>query len=299
MALIFTQGSKLLLRHVCLTASLSHKIQTENYHLSSCNNGRYGHRLVKLWEQKGKYTAEPIKVWRTGGRLPMGPDKLPGTKWTAKIGGGLPRQFFWVQHKRLTKSDVENELLYFERVMLIKEDDNRSGYIALVGGPMIRRWILATDEMKVGDVVKNCAKLEAGVFNGKSGDAYPLKLIPTGTNVCSVEMYPGKGAKLSRSAGNTCKLLRKTQDTAILQLPSGREVSVHQDCVAVIGRVSNIEHEDEIWGSAERKFEYGMRPGSGLWHRKDGRHGRKIHPKKPMVVYDQAKVLKQKKSLED
>lgn len=299
MALLYNQAHKLLsacLRPVSTRANI---LPITYFHTSSYLEGRYGHRLIKLWEQKGKYTTEPLKVWRTGGRLPMGPEKLPGRKWTAKLGGGLPRQFFWVQHNRISKSDVENERLFFERVMLIKEDDNRSGYIALVGGPTIRRWILATDEMKVGDIIRNCARPEAGVFQGKSGDAYPLKLIPTGTTLCSVEVFPGKGATIARSAGNSCQLLRKSENSAILQMPSGREICVHHDCVAVLGKVSNIEHDDEIWGSAQQRFNYGIRPSSGKWHRKDGRHGRKIHPKKPMVVYESADIIKQKKSLED
>lgn len=262
-----------------------------------CQEGRYGHRLVKLWEQKD-YTTKPLQVFRTGGRRPVGANKVPGRKWTAKLGGGLKREFFWVQHQRMSQEDVLHERSFHERVVEIKEDDNRSGYVALVAGPLARRWILATEGMKTGSLIINSAKSTVGGFSGQSGDAYPLKLIPTGTKVCSVENLPGRGAQIARSAGNSCTVLRKSSDAVILQLPSGREISVLPNCVAVIGCVSNVEHDEEIWGSPLKRRDYGLRPRSGKWNRKDGRHGRKINPKKPMIVYDEARALKEKGTLE-
>lgn len=266
--------------------------------ISGPHCGRYGHRLIKIWEQK-EYTTDPIRVWRTGGRLPTGPEKHPGRKWTSKLGGGLDRDWYWVQHSRLSKDDVDKEKIFCERVVKIQPDDNRSGYIALVAGPEMRRWVLATTEMKVGDLLKNSAKPETGVFSGKSGDAFPLKLIPQGTRVCSVECLPGNGGRLGRSAGNYCIVLRKAENNIVLQIPSGREVSVHPDCVAVVGQVSNVDHDQEDWGSAQQSMDYGIRPGTGKWHRKDGRHGRKIHPAKPMIVYNEAQLLQEKKPLEE
>lgn len=272
---------------------------SRSFSTSSCWHGRYGHRLVKLWEQK-EYTTEPLQVYRTGGRLATGTTvKLPGKKWTSRIGGGLDRKFHWVQHSRMTEDDVLNEIVYHEKVMEIIEDDNRSGHLALMAGPLIRRWILATDGMKVGDIIKNCARHDETGFFGEPGDAYPLSLIPPGTMVCCVEHIPGKGASIARSAGNSCLVVRKTNESVVVQMPSKREISILPQCVAVIGRVSNIEHDDEVWGSAQQSLDYGVRPSSGLWKRKDGRHGRKINPIKPMVVYDEAKILRKKENLED
>lgn len=266
--------------------------------VTTCSKeGRYGHRLVKLWEQKD-YTTKPLQVFRTGGRLPVGANKVPGKKWTAKLGGGLKREFYWVQHQRMSQEDVLNEVSFHERIIEIKEDDNRSGYVALVAGPLARRWILATEGMKEGSLINNSAKSLVGAFSGQSGDAFPLKLIPTGTKVCSVEYLPGRGAQIARSAGNSCTVLRKSLSAVVLQLPSGREISVLPNCVAVIGCVSNVEHDEEIWGSPLKRRDYGLRPCSGKWNRKDGRHGRKIHPKRPMIVYDEARAMKDKETLE-
>ncbi|XP_002128742.4 large ribosomal subunit protein uL2m [Ciona intestinalis] len=264
-------------------------LSTEKHcHTSAALNGRYGHRLVKLWEQP-EYTTKPLKVYRTGGRLPtsrFGSDeKVPGKKWTSKIGGGLPRRWYWVDNNRLTVEEVKNEVIFQERILKVIEDDNRSGHIALVAGPLKQRWILATETMKPGQLITNCATELPGGTEFKDGDAYPVGLIPVGTKVCSLEFRPGKGAQIARSAGAYCTVSRKTNTDTVVQMPSKREIMISSNCVAVIGRVSNIGHDDVKWGSPQRLREYGLRPKSGRPNiKRDGRFGRKIKPPKHTIV---------------
>uniref|UniRef100_H2YWL5 Uncharacterized protein n=1 Tax=Ciona savignyi TaxID=51511 RepID=H2YWL5_CIOSA len=280
---------------VLQTKKLLHKLQSrfcpKNYfYTSSIKNGRYGHRLVKLWEQP-EYTTKPLKVYRTGGRLPTSrfnsDDKVPGRKWTSKIGGGLSREWYWIDTKRMTLDEVNNGVIYQERVLKVKEDDNRSGHIALVAGPLKQRWILATETMKPGQLITNCATELTGGMEFKDGDAYPIGIIPIGTVICSLEFRPGKGAQISRSAGSYCTVMRKQENNTIVQMPSKREIMVNSNCVAVIGRVSNVDHQNEKWGSPQKLREYGLRPKSGRNNiKRDGRFGKKIKVKHMVVIGD-------------
>lgn len=262
------------------------------FHTSLISNGRYGHRLVKMWEQK-EYTTKPLKVYRTGGRMPLVTNDgrvVPGRKWTAKIGGGMNRVWHWVDTVRMTQEDIIKEHVFHERILKIIEDDNRTGYLALVGGPLKRRWVYATDEMQVGGLIKNSAIPEKIGVELKSGDAFPLKHIPTQTKVCAVEKFPGKGALIACASGASCTVLSHQEGNAsVLQMPSGREILMSSNCVAVIGTISGVSIE--IWGSAQQTRYYGIRPCSGLYQKKDGRHGRKIRKyKRPMIIA--TKVLK-------
>ncbi|XP_008941867.1 PREDICTED: 39S ribosomal protein L2, mitochondrial, partial [Merops nubicus] len=117
------------------------------------------------------------------------------------------------------------------------------------------------------------------------GDAYPLGALPIGTLVCNLESHPGKGAQYIRAAGTCGVLLRKVNGTAIVQLPSKRQMQVLETCVATVGRVSNVDHNKRVIGKAGRNRWLGKRPHTGLWHRKGGWAGRKIKPLPPMKSY--------------
>ena len=141
-------------------------------------------------------------------------------------------------------------------VMTIEYDPNRSAFIALVkyeSGE--KRYIIAPNELKVGDVIMSGEGVDI-----KVGNALMLKNIPTGTFVHNVELYPGKGAQLVRAAGVMAQLMAKENGMALLRLPSGELRNVPEICMATIGQVSNIDHENVALGKAGRTRHLGIRP---------------------------------------
>ena len=164
-------------------------------------------------------------------------------------GGGNRRKYRIIDFKR-NKFDIP------ATVMTLEYDPNRSAFIALVeyeDGE--KRYIIAPVGLKVGDKV--ISSTEADI---KPGNALPLTHIPTGTFVHNVELYPGKGAQLARSAGNQAQLMAKEGKMALLRLPSGELRYVPVGCMASIGQVSNPEHENVNYGKAGRKRHMGWRP---------------------------------------
>lgn len=164
-------------------------------------------------------------------------------------GGGNRRKYRIIDFKR-QKFDVEGV------VKTIEYDPNRSAFIALVeyeDGD--KAYIIAPQGLKVG------YKVVAGeTADIKPGNALPLKNIPTGTFVHNVELYPGKGAQLARAAGNMAQLMAKENGLALLRLPSGELRNVPETCMATIGQVGNIDHENVKIGKAGRKRNMGIRP---------------------------------------
>ena len=119
----------------------------------------------------------------------------------------------------------------------------------------VKRYIIAPNGLKVGDVVVSGADADI-----KPGNALPLGSIPVGTFIHNVELYPGKGAQLARAAGNMAQLMAKENGLALLRLPSGELRNVSVTCMATIGQVSNIDHENVKIGKAGRKRHMGWRP---------------------------------------
>ncbi len=141
-------------------------------------------------------------------------------------------------------------------VQTLEYDPNRSAFIALVqyeDGE--KRYIIAPQDLKVGD--KIVSGPEADI---KPGNALPLINIPVGTFLHNIELYPGKGAQLARSAGNTAQLMAKENGMALLRLPSGELRNVPANCMATVGVVSNPEHANVNYGKAGRKRHMGWRP---------------------------------------
>lgn len=167
---------------------------------------------------------------------------------------------------------------------------NRSARIALVASGDKQRYLIATQNMKPGDLIRSTRHYSGATVRPEEGCSYPVGSLPDGTLVNTVERFPGDGGRMARSAGVTAAILRKTADgMVIIRLPSRREVMVSEKCTATVGRVSNIEHNKRVIGKAGRNRWLGIRPSSGRWHRKDGRFGRKIKGPKPVVVYDKKK----------
>ena len=164
-------------------------------------------------------------------------------------GGGNRKKYRVIDFKR-DKVGIEAEVLTLEY------DPNRSAFIALVqyeDGE--KRYIIAPNGLKVGDKVVSGPDADI-----KVGNALPLLNIPVGTVIHNIEMYPGKGAQLVRSAGNSAQLMAKENGFALLRLPSSELRNVPINCMATIGQVSNIDHENVKIGKAGRKRHMGWRP---------------------------------------
>ena len=141
-------------------------------------------------------------------------------------------------------------------VMTVEYDPNRSAFIALLqyeDGE--KRYILQPAGLKVGDTV--VAGPDADI---KAGNALPLTSIPVGTVIHNIELYPGRGGQLARAAGNSAQLMAKENGYALLRLPSGELRNVSADCMATIGGVGNLDHENVKVGKAGRKRHMGWRP---------------------------------------
>ncbi|MDR1564096.1 MAG: 50S ribosomal protein L2 [Oscillospiraceae bacterium] len=164
-------------------------------------------------------------------------------------GGGARRKYRIIDFKR-QKADVP------AKVLTIEYDPNRSAFIALIQYEDGQKsYITAPHGLKVGDTVVSGASADI-----KPGNALPLLNIPVGTFIHNIEMYPGKGAQLARSAGIQAQLMAKEGVYALLRLPSGELRNVPIACMATIGQVSNIDHENVKIGKAGRKRHMGWRP---------------------------------------
>lgn len=164
-------------------------------------------------------------------------------------GGGVKRKYRVIDFKR-DKADMSATVLRLEY------DPNRSANIALVeyeDGE--RRYILAPVGMKAGDKVLASDKADI-----KPGNTLPISLIPVGTFIHNIELYPGKGAQLVRSAGAAAQLMAKEDSGAQVRLPSGEVRVIRLECKATIGQVGNLEHENIQIGKAGRKRHMGWRP---------------------------------------
>ncbi|MFS8653388.1 MAG: 50S ribosomal protein L2 [Limnochordia bacterium] len=183
----------------------------------------------------------PLK--KSGGRNNLG-------RVTARHrGGGHKRLYRLIDFKR-DKDGVP------AKVAAIEYDPNRSARIALLHyADGEKRYILAPVGLSVGDQVMSGEDADI-----RPGNALPLKNIPVGTLVHNVELRPGKGGQLVRSAGAAAQLMAKEGKYATLRLPSGEFRLVHLECRATVGQVGNVEHENLVIGKAGRSRHLGRRP---------------------------------------
>ncbi len=164
-------------------------------------------------------------------------------------GGRNRRKYRIIDFKR-------NKLGMNATVLTLEYDPNRSAFIALVqyeDGE--KRYIIAAEKLAEGDVIRNGSDADI-----KPGNALALKDIPVGTVVHNIELYPGKGAQLVRSAGNMAQLMAKENGYALIRLPSGELRNVSEKCMATIGVVSNSDHANVNYGKAGRVRHMGVRP---------------------------------------
>jgi large subunit ribosomal protein L2 len=197
-------------------------------------------------------------------------------------GGGHKQMYRIIDFKR-------NKLTIPAKVATIEYDPNRNCRIALlhyIDGE--KRYILAPDGLTVGMVVTSGKESEI-----TTGNALPLANVPLGSFVHNVELQPGRGGKIARSAGNSCQLMAKEGDFATLKLPSGEMRKVPINCTATIGAIGNSDFFNISWGKAGRSRWRGIRPqtrgmamnpvdhpmGGGEGKSKSG--GGRKHPKSP------------------
>jgi large subunit ribosomal protein L2 len=190
-----------------------------------------------------KSLLEPLR--KTGGRNTNG-------HITSRHRGGGHKRFYRIIDFKRNKTGMD------AKVLSIEYDPNRSGRIALVqykDGE--KRYILAPEGLKVGELI--CSGPQAEI---KVGNAMPLANIPVSTFVHNIELRPGKGAQLARSAGASVQLMAKEGKFVQLRLPSGEIRNFPAECLATIGVVSNLDHENISVGKAGRSRWLGIRPQS-------------------------------------
>lgn len=207
--------------------------------------------------------AEPEKS------LTLPQPKNAGRNFRGKItvyhrGGGAKRRLRLLDFKR-DKIGVPG------KVAAIEYDPNRSARIALVHyADGEKRYIVAPVGLQLGMAVMAGPDAEI-----KPGNALPMRAIPTGTLIHNIELQKGHGGQLVRSAGAAAQLMGKEGDYALVRLPSGEMRRVFIDCMATVGQVGNLEHQNITWGKAGRKRRLGIRPtvrGSAMTPR-DHPHG--------------------------
>lgn len=203
-------------------------------------------RSVSTFDEITKSTPEKsltVSLKKSGGRNNLG-------KITTRFrGGGHKRRYRIIDFKR-------NKLNVAAKVFSIEYDPNRTCRIALlhyVDGE--KRYIIAPTGLKVGDTVMSGSGVEI-----KAGNAMPLKEVPLGSFIHNVELKPGKGGQLGRSAGCALQLVAREGDFAQIKMPSGEVRMIRTDCYATYGSVGNSEHENISIGKAGRTRWKGFRP---------------------------------------
>jgi large subunit ribosomal protein L2 len=192
-------------------------------------------------EKPEKSLLRPIR--KTGGRNNLG-------RVTAFCRGGGHKRAYRVIDFRRDKYNIP------ARVATIEYDPNRSARIALLHyADGEKRYIVAPEGLRVGMTIVSGENVEI-----KVGNSMPLAGIPLGTFVHNVELYPGKGGKIARSAGSYVQLAAKEGEFAHLKLPSGEVRLVKLSCYATLGQVGNLEHESIVLGKAGRSRWLGRRP---------------------------------------
>ena len=195
--------------------------------------------VTRTTPEKALTTGKP----KTGGR------NSKGRITSRHRGGGAKRLYRKIDFKR-TKDGVPG------RVAALEYDPNRTAHIALINyADGEKRYILAPNRLRVGMYVQSGEGSDITV-----GNALPLRFIPTGTTVHNVELQPGRGGQMGRSAGAAIQLVAKEGDRATLRLPSGEMRMVSTECRATVGSIGNAEHQNITIGKAGRSRHKGIRP---------------------------------------
>lgn len=204
------------------------------------------HMTILTYDEITKETPEKqltVPLKKTGGRNAKG-------RLTVRHRGGGHKRLYRVVDFRRTKDSVP------ARVAAIEYDPNRSANIALLHYLDGRKaYIIAPNHLQVGDTVVSGPDADI-----KTGNTLPLRDIPVGSHIHNIELRPGKGGQLVRSAGAVAQLMAKEGNYAHIRLPSGEVRLVHINCRATIGQVGNLDHENQTVGKAGKSRWLGIRP---------------------------------------
>jgi large subunit ribosomal protein L2 len=206
-------------------------------------------RRFATWSDRAEVTKSKPEKSLTEGLTKSGGRNARGRITSRHRGGGAKRLYRKVDFKR-QKDGVP------ARVAAIEYDPNRSAYIALINyADGLKSYILAPNRLRVGMTVESGEAADITV-----GNALPLRRIPTGTTVHNVEITPGRGGQMGRSAGAAVQLVAKDGPRATLRLPSGEMRMVPVECRATVGSIGNAEHQNITIGKAGRSRHKGIRP---------------------------------------
>ena len=217
-----------------------------------------------------------------------------GIKLFRRVGGGLPIKWHFIDFKRVGPKSGPPLV---EKVIDIIKPRDRTAFIALVAHADSKRYILATENMKIGDLIRTSQEIPRVPVKANEGDAYPCGALPIGTVVHNIEVVVGQGGIYCHAAGSSAVITSQIEDRVIIRLPSDQELSINKNCMVTVGQVSHASYKDEKLTHPVDSRDLGYRPGSGLWHRKDGYCGRKIHPPKPLKVIDGLRAKSEEKKL--
>ena len=200
---------------------------------------------ISSFEEITKTTPEksllaPLK--KSGGRNNL------GRVTSRHRGGGHKRRYRIIDFKRTSSEEA--------KVTAIEYDPNRTSRIALLQYPDGSKvYIIASEGLKVGDIIQSSNEAEI-----KTGNTMQVSSIPVGTFIHNIEIKPGKGGQIARSAGASAQIVAKDEKYCQIKLPSGEVRMIKSECKATIGVVGNIDHENISWGKAGRTRHLGFRP---------------------------------------
>ena len=246
------------------------------------------YRYLPILPADGRYTTRPLKCRHLGGR-----DPVTGRVVVRTIARGNKKNFRWIDHKRHAPAGETIE----EKVYLIRYDPLNTFLIALVARGGFRRWIMASENMKPGDIIRTHNIMPRNPIRVKEADAYPIGAMPPGTLVHNLEKIVGEGGSEMHFYGACAEIGKRIGKMIVVKMPWKAEIALDERCMAVVGRGSNVDHGLINLLCPQRARWKGKRPSSGLWHRKDGWCGRKCHPPKPLqYFYSDLKIGTQKKT---
>lgn len=251
------------------------------------------HRIAPVFDQVT--TDKPLKsltvgIHKSGGR------NNGGRKTSRHRGGGHKRKYRVIDFRR-DKTGIP------AKVQTIEYDPNRTGRIALLAyADGEKRYILAPDKLKVGDTIQSGADVAPD-----TGNALPMRSMPLGTIIHAVEMTPGKGAQLCRSAGTNAQLIAKEDAYVTVKLPSGEVRKLLGTCMATVGTTSNTDHFNTTIGKAGRSRWLGIRPQTRgvamnpVDHPMGGGEGKASggHPRSPWGQFSKGKKTRNRRKLSD
>jgi large subunit ribosomal protein L2 len=206
-------------------------------------------RRFATWQDRPEVTRDEPEKGLTEGISKSGGRNSRGRVTSRHRGGGAKRKYRKIDFKR-RKDGVP------AKVAAIEYDPNRSAHIALLHyADGDKRYILAPARLRVGDTVESGERADI-----RPGNSLPMRAIPTGTTVHNVELTPGRGGQMGRSAGTAIQLVAKEGKHATLRLPSGEMRMVPVDCRATVGTIGNADHQNVELGKAGRSRHKGKRP---------------------------------------